>query len=149
MEKYVSEVKIIEAPQERVFNRLSNLENLGELFDPARLENLKKQYPEVPDIKLENFASTPDECSFTINLIGKVGVRIIEREPFKQVKLEGTQAIPFPFNIWLQLLPLDDFSCKMKITLHAELSVMIKMMVDKHLKEGINKLADGLTKIPF
>ena len=47
MEKYVSEVKIIEAPQERVFNRLSNLENLGELFDPARLENLKKQYPEL------------------------------------------------------------------------------------------------------
>jgi hypothetical protein len=26
---------------------------------------------------------------------------------------------------------------------------MIKMMINKHLKEGVNKVADALTKIPF
>ncbi|MFA6581921.1 MAG: SRPBCC family protein, partial [Paludibacter sp.] len=34
----------------------------------------------------------------------------------------------------------------MKLTLKAELPMMIKMMVDKKLKEGINKVADLLAK---
>jgi hypothetical protein len=47
------------------------------------------------------------------------------------------------------LLPVDGDNSKVKITLHAELNPMIKMMVDKHLKEGVNKIADAITKIPY
>jgi hypothetical protein len=36
-----------------------------------------------------------------------------------------------------------------RITLHAELNPMIKMLVDKHLKEGVDRIADALTKIPY
>ena len=148
-EKYVSEVKIISAPHVKVYERLSNLENLEVFFDPQRLEELKKKYPEAPDIKLDNFRATADECSFTISPVGKVGVQIVEREPSKQIKLMGSQTIPFKFICWIQLLPVDGDNSKIKITLHAELNPMIKMMVDKHLKEGINKIADAITKIPY
>lgn len=148
-EKYISEVKIISAPHVKVYERLSNLENLEVFFDPQRLEELKKKYPEVPDIKLDNFRATADECSFTISPVGKVGVQIVEREPSKQIKLTGSQTIPFQFTCWIQLLPVDGENSKIKITLHAELNPMIKMMVDKHLKEGVNKIADAITKIPY
>jgi len=148
-EKYISEVKVIEAPHHVVYNRLSDLENLVELFDPLRLNDLKKNFPNAPDIKLDNFRATSDECSFTISPIGKIGVRIIEREPSKLIKLSGSQTIPFQFTCWIQLLPTDETNCKVKITLHAELNTMIKMMVDKHLKEGVNRIADALTKIPY
>ncbi len=148
-EKYASEVKIISAPHVKVYERLSNLENLEVFFDPQRLEELKKKYPEVPDIKLDNFRATADECSFTISPVGKVGVQIVEREPSKQIKLTGSQTIPFKFTCWIQLLPIDGDNSKVRITLHAELNPMIKMMVDKHLKEGVNKIADAITKIPY
>lgn len=148
-EKYISEVKIILAPHVKVYERLSNLENLEEFFDPQRLEELKKKYPEVPDIKLDNFRATADECSFTISPVGKVGVQIVEREPSKHIKLTGSQTIPFKFTCWIQLLPVDVDNSKVKITLHAELNPMIKMMVDKHLKEGVNKIAEAITKIPY
>ena len=148
-EKYISEVKFIEASQERVYDRLSNLENLGEFFDPERVNELKKNYPDAPDFKLDNFRATADECSFTVSPVGKVGVQITEREPSKLIKLTGSQTIPFKFNCWIQLLPTGMTTCKVKITLHAELNPMIKMMVDKHLKEGVNRIAEAITRFPY
>ena len=149
IEKYVSEVKIIAAAHESVYNHLSNLTNLEPLFDPNRLTELKKQYPESPDIKLDNFRATADECSFSINPIGKIGVQIIEREPSKLIKLTGNQSIPFQVNCWIQLLPVDQNNCKVKITVHADLSPMIKILVGKHLKDGVNHIADALSKVHY
>jgi len=148
-EKYISEVKTISAPQEVVYTRLSNFKNLEPLFDPARMEEIKKKFPDAPDIKLENFEATTDECSFSVSPVGKVGVQIVEREPSNLIKLAGGKSVPFQFNCWIQLLPVDESSCKLKITLHAELNPMIKMLVNKHLKNGIDRIADALTKIPY
>ena len=148
-EKYISEIKIIPSSQEIVYNRLSNLENLEQLFDPKRIEELKKQIPNAPDIKLDDFRATADECSFSVSPLGTVGVQIIEREPSKLIKLTGSKSVPFQFNCWIQLIEIDETSCKVKITLHAELNPMIKMLVNKHLKEGVDRIADALTKIPY
>jgi len=149
IEKYESEVKIIASQQECVYNHLSNLKNLEPLFDPKRISELKKQYPNTPEIKLENFRATADECSFSISPVGNIGVQIIEREPSKLIKLTGSKSVPFQVNCWVQLLPVDEANCKVKITLHAELNPMIKMLVGKHLKEGVDHLALALTKIEY
>lgn len=148
-EKYISEIKIITSPQEAVYSRLSDMSNLEQLFDPTRMEKIKMQYPDVPDIKLDNFRATTDECSFSISPIGTIGVQIVEREPSKLIKLTGSKSVPFSFNCWIQLLPVDGANCKVKITLHAELNPMIKMLVHKHLKEGINRIAEAITRIPY
>ena len=148
-EKYISETKIIPALQETVYARLSNLNNFEQLFDPERIAEIKKQHPNAPDIKLDNFRATEDECSFSISPVGNIGVQIIERDPSKLIKLTGSQSVPFQFNCWVQLLPFDNSNCKVRITLHADLNPMIKMLVDKHLKEGVDRIADALTKIPY
>ena len=148
-EKYISEVKVISAPQEAVYNRLSNLKNLEQLFDPKKMEEIKKQYPDVPDIKLDNFQASEDECSFKVSPVGTVSVHIVEREPSKMIKLGGGKSVPFQFSCWIQLVVVDETSCKVKITLHAELNPMIKMLVNKHLKSGVDQIAEALTKIPY
>ena len=148
-EKYISEVKIITSPQEAVYDRLSNLKNLEQLFDPKKLEEIKKNYPDVPDIKLDNFQATADECSFSISPVGTIGVHIVEREPSKMIKLSGSKSVPFQFDCWIQLVKVDEASCKVKITIHAELNPMIKMLVHKHLKKGVDQIAEALTKIPY
>ena len=148
-EKYISEIKIITSPQEAVYDRLSNLNNLEQLFDPKKLEEIKKNYPDVPDIKLDNFQATADECSFSISPVGTIGVHIVEREPSKMIKLSGSKSVPFQFNCWIQLVKVDDASCKVKITIHAELNPMIKMLVHKHIKKGVDQIAEALTKIPY
>jgi len=148
-EKYNSEVKVISAPQEAVYNRLSNLKNLEQLFDPNKMEDIKKQYPDIPNIKLDNFQATEDECTFSASPFGTVGVHIVEREPSKLIKLAGSKSVPFQFGCWIQLVAIDETHCKVKITLHAELNPMIKMLVSKHLKKGVDQIAEALTKIPY
>lgn len=149
LEKYVSEIKTIDYPQENVYNRLSNLKNLEQFFDPEKLKQVREKMPNAPDVSIEDFRATEDDCSFRISPLGTVGVRVVERKPFKTVKLEGNEAIPFSVLLWIQLMPVDEQSCKLRLTLHAELSPMIKMMVNKYLEEGINKIADALTRVPF
>ena len=148
-EKYISEVKVISASQEAVYDRLSNLKNLEQLFDPKKMEEIKKQYPDIPDIKLDNFQATADECSFSVSPVGTVGVQIVEREPSRMIKLAGSKSVPFQFSCWIQLVTVDEMSCKAKITLHAELNPMFKMLVNKYLKKGVDQIADALTKIPY
>jgi len=148
-EKYISEVKIISFPVEKVYDRLSNLKNIEKLFNTEKLKEVKDKIPNAPDLKFDSFQATEDECSFKIKPIGKVGLKIVEREPNKLVKIKGSEGIPFEFNCWLQLLHVDDDSCKIRLTIHADMNPMIKMMVNKHLAEGVNKIADALTKIDF
>lgn len=148
-EKYISEVKIIDFSADKVYNRLSNLKNIETLFNPEKIREAKDKIPNAPDINFDNFQATEDECSFNIKPIGKVGFSIVERELNKLVKLQGNKGLPFDFNCWLQLLTVNEESCKVRLTLHAELNPMIKMMVNKHLEEGVNRIADALTKIDF
>ena len=37
----------------------------------------------------------------------------------------------------------------MRLTLHAEMSMMIKMMAGKKLDEGVNRMADMLAQLPY
>lgn len=148
-EKYISEVKVINYPLEKVYDHLSNLINIEKLFDQEKVREVNNQLKDAPDIRFDNFQATEDECSFNIKPIGKVGLRIVEREPNKLVKFKGNETVPFNFNCWLQFLPFNEESCKVKLTFHAELNLMIKMMVNKHLEEGVNRIADALTKISF
>lgn len=148
-EQYKSEIKTINYPQEVVFKQLSNLKRLEKFINADKIENARQQVPDAPNFKIEDFEATEDECSFKVDMYGRTGIKIIEREPYKTIKLTGNGSAPFNFFFWIQLLPFGEGTCKMRLTAHAELSPMIKMMVNKHLKEGINKLADAIAAMPF
>jgi len=76
---------------------------------------------------------------------GKMGFKITNREPFKTIKLESEKA-PVNLSVWIQLIQRAENDTQMKLTLKADLPTMIKMMIDKKLKEGINLIADVLAK---
>ena len=148
-EKYVSEPREINFSQEMVFSKLSNLKNLEQFVTTEKLEELKNKGVDTKGFNLEDFSATEDRCSFKINPVGLVGIEIIEREPFKSIKFQGEKSVPFPVTFWVQLAPMDENSCKIKLTLHAELNMMIKMMVGGYLEKGIEKLAEMLTTVDY
>jgi len=144
--KYVSEVKMIEHNQQVVFEYLSNFENLGTYLNSGLLETITEK---IPQIKITDFESDRDSCKFKITGFGLAEIKIVNREPFKTIKVESSGGLPLSFTFWIQLLPEDAFKTKMRLTLHAELSMMIKMVVGNKLEEGINQLADTLSKLPY
>jgi uncharacterized protein YqkB len=119
-----------------VFDKLSDLNNIESVRD------------KLPQDKIKDLVFDNDSLSLSVSPVGTISLRIIERESPKCIKFE-TEKSPIPFNMWIQLLPVDDTSCKMKLTIKAELNPFIKGMVSGPLQEGIEKVADALAKVKY
>lgn len=156
LQKFESEVKIVPYSQGCVYEKISDLSHLAiikERIDDPEVRD--KVGGKVEPEKLEQIAEkiremTFDTDSVTVNVspLGEVSLRIINREEPKCVKFETANS-PLPLNLWIQLVPATADTCKMKLTVQAELNPFIKMMVSKPLKEGVERLADILAAIPY
>jgi carbon monoxide dehydrogenase subunit G len=144
--KYVSDVKTINNNNEVVYNFLSDFNNLSVFFNEFTLAQISQQ---IPKANIENFESDTESCRFTISSVGEAGLRIIEREFPKTIKIAGEGKIPFELFLWIQILPVTPYQSKIRLTLHANMNMMMKMVAGKKMKEGINKLADALTMLPY
>jgi hypothetical protein len=74
--------------------------------------------------------------------------KIIDREPPKTIKFTAEKS-PLPLFLWIQLLPVDEYTTKTRITIKAEINAFLKPMVSKPLQEAIDRMADVLTVIPY
>ena len=144
--KYVSNVKIVNNKQEIIFNFLSNFENLSKYVNESLLSKLTEH---IPQIQISNFESDTDSCRFQIAGMGLAEIRVIDREPFKTIKIKSSGGLPVGIVFWIQLLPVAAYETKLRLTLDADMSMMIKMLVNNKLEEGINRLADMLAALPY
>lgn len=136
MMKFESRVKVIPASQSAVYGKLSDLSNL---------EKIKSRLPED---KVKNLEFTADTLSAEISPVGTVTLEIVEREPEKCIKF-GTTTSPLPFNLWIQIVSTGEAECKIKLTIGMELNPFMKVMVQKPLQEGLEKIADMLALIQY
>ena len=134
--KFESSVKFVPYSQQAVYDNISDLRNLEKVRD------------RVPEDKVNDFSFDQDTVSLNVAPVGELKLRICEREEPKCVKFETVQS-PVPFNVWVQVLPVDDNNAKMKVTVKAELNPFVKGMVSKPLEAGIEKIADALQKIQY
>ncbi|MFW5756456.1 MAG: hypothetical protein ACOCWK_07615 [Tangfeifania sp.] len=146
MEKYISDVKLIDHNQQIVFEHLANFENLAEYLNSGLIEKITKQ---VPQVKITDFKSDRDSCKFNITGMGVAKIQIVNREPFKTIKVESSGGLPLNFTFWVQLLPVTPQQTKMRLTLHADMNMMIKMMAGNRLQDGVNQLAETLSNLPY
>ena len=139
--QFESNVKHVPYSQERVYNKLSDLNNLEGVRE--RLDMVKDKL----DGKLEDMSFDRDSITLKVQGIS-LTLRIIEREPLKCIKFEGDKS-PIPLNLWIQILPVTQEEAKMKVTIRAEVNMFMKAMVSKPLQEGVEKLADRLAMLPY
>ena len=132
MAQFESGVKYVPYSQEQVFNKLSDLSNLESVRD------------KLAD-KVQGMEFDSDSLSFTVQGIS-ITLRIIEREPYKCVKFESEKS-PVPMNLWIQILPVEAGGGK--VTIRAEVNMFMKAMVAKPLQDGVDKLAEMLSMIPY
>lgn len=154
--QFVSNVKQIPFSQSCVYAKLSDLNNLAvirEKFDDPTVRGALGN--QVPADKLEQLSQRIKEMTFDVDSVtcnvsplGEVSLRIIDRDVPNCIKFETVNS-PIPLNLWIQLLPVTETTCKMKLTVGADLNPFISGMVSKPLQEGVEKLADMLTLIPY
>ena len=129
-------MKQIPYSQQAVYRNISDFRNLEKVRD------------RVPEDKVSDFSFDEDTVSLNVPPVGELKLRVIEREEPKCVKFETAQS-PVPFNVWIQVLPVTEDSCKMKVTVKAELNPFIKGMVSGPLQDGVEKIADALAQVHY
>ena len=136
MTSFESKVKVVPYPQEAVYRNISDLSNLERIRD------------RIPGDKIQDFSFDTDNVTINVPPVGTVSMRIVEREEPKCVKFEAVQS-PMPFNLWIQMLPIDANTSKMKVTVKADIPLMLKGLVTGPLQDGVDKVADALALIPY
>ena len=134
--KFESSVKLVPYSQQAVYDNISDLRNLEKVRD------------RIPEDKVNDFSFDEDTVSLNVAPVGELKLRICEREEPKCVKFETVES-PVPFNVWVQVLPVDESNAKMKVTVKAELNPFIKSMVEKPLQDGVEKIAEALAQVHY
>ena len=155
MAKYVSDVKQVAYPQENVYNKLSNLNNFGDIKEKVNNPSYEERFNGIPadklgDVKkyIQSMEFTADEVSMEVPGFGKLSMKIVEREPNKCVKYESVNS-PVGFRLWVQMLPVTDITSKIRVTLDADINFFIKQMLGSKLEKGVEKIADMLAIMPY
>ena len=136
MSQYESSVKNIPFPQARVYAKLEDLNNLETLKD------------KLPEDKVKDLTYSRDEATVNVPPMGNVTIRVVEREEPKCIKLEAVGS-PIPVNMWIQIIPDGEEASKMRVVAKAEVNFMLRAMIDKPLKNGIEKIAEALSLISY
>lgn len=128
MEKYESKQQQIHHPAALIYPIISRLDFLT---------------PAMKD-KVEEWKATPDSCSFKVKGI-KMCLRIAERVENKHVKIVADEGgVPIDFTFWIQLHQVEERDTRVRMVLHAELNMMMRMMIGGKIQSGLDQAVEGL-----
>lgn len=137
MKTYESRQKQLLRNQEDVYAQLSDLRNM---------ERYLNAIPENDKLKIENLVINQDTISFSVSPIGQVVLKIVDAEAPKVIKF-GAENFPIPFNFWIQLVGVAPMDTRMKLTLKADIPMILKPMIGNKLELGIEQIADVIAHV--
>ena len=136
MTSFESKEKQIAYPQESVYRVISDLNNLERIRD------------RIPSDKIQDFSYDSDSVTVNVPLVGTVSMRVVERTEPECVKFESVQS-PMSFNLWVQVMPDNDNTSKVKVSVKADIPFLLSGLVSGPLQEGVDKVAEALTMIQY
>ncbi len=127
MEKYESKQQQIRRTAEQIYSALSSFNNFTPMIQG----------------RVEEWNADDDVCSFKVKGM-PVRLRMVEREPNKTIKIQGDDGTPIDFTFWLQLKEVAPYDTRMRIVVHAELNMMMRMMIGKKLQGAVDQMAEAI-----
>ncbi|MBE2247507.1 MAG: hypothetical protein IAE67_09640 [Candidatus Competibacteraceae bacterium] len=121
------EKREINASQEVVFSYLSDFNNYKEL---------------MPD-SVSDWQSTTDHCSFKIQGLARITMRVSERIPQSSIFIKSEGEGPFDFTLTMHIDPHDSSSFA-RMIFEAEINMFMRMMVEKPLGSFFGYLSKQL-----
>ena len=129
MQEYISKQQQIFRPAAQIFPLISNFSLLTHA---------------VAD-KVEDWQADEERCSFKFKGF-TVALRFDEKVENKHVKItaDNENGVPVDFSFWLQLHEVADNDTRIRLVLHAELNMVMRMMIGGKIKDGLDKAVEGL-----
>ncbi len=126
MQEYISKQVQLLRPANVIYEAISRFDRLT---------------PAVAD-RVEEWQATEESCSFKVKGF-TVRLRMAERVEPKHVKITGA-GVPMDFAFWVQLHPVSECDTRLRLVLHAELNMMMRMMIGSKLQQALDQIADGI-----
>lgn len=130
MQEYISKQHQILRPAEQIYAVISRFDNLT---------------PALAD-RVEEWQATEERCSFKAKGF-TVKLRMEERIAPKHVKIVGDEGgVPMDFAFWIQLHKVSDTDTRLRVVLHIDLNMMMRMMIGSKIQGAIDQIAEALAK---
>lgn len=129
--KIESEVVEVNNSAENIYNYLSDFRNFEKLMPP----------------QVTNWKATEDECSFTLNGMATIGMKIVDKTPFQKITINSNGKVPFEFQLFVLVTEKSANNCVGQLVFESDLNPMLKMMVVKPLGNFFNLLAQRMKDI--
>ena len=130
MQEYTSRQQQIRRSAQQIYDVVSRFDNLT---------------PALAD-RVEEWQADEDTCSFKAKGF-TVKLRIAEKEAPKTIKIVGGDGgVPMDFAFWIQLHKVSDTDTRMRLVLHAELNMMMRMMIGGKLQKALDQIAEAMAK---
>lgn len=144
MATYKSDEVTLNAPAERVYAKLSNLEGLSELLKNAPVD----QIPEDKRGMLDQIKVTADTISFPAGPMGALTMRKARCVEPTLIRLEG-EGTPVAMALNLKITPMGDSMCGAQVEIDIQIPMMLKPMISGPLTKMTKEFANLLRAIPF
>ncbi len=134
MTKFESRIGKLNTSGEKAFGFLSDFRNFSRF---------------IPADKINDWEASTEQCKFTVEGVGKVGLKIIEKEPNKLVKITGDSTAGLEFFFWIQIKEVGEKDTRVKLTIKADLNPVMKLVATKPLKSFVNLMVDKIEEYSF
>jgi hypothetical protein len=132
--KIESKKAIVNTSAEKAFNFISDFNNFKNL---------------LPNDKISDYQSTSDSCSFNINGMANISMRIKSRVPNSKLEVVSEGKNPFNFLLTILLDEKTENTCEAVIIFDADVNPFVKMMIETPLTNFFNMLSEKLPQMKF
>lgn len=116
----------------------------------AFLTDLRNLEPYIPRDKVEEWHATEDECTIALPQVGRLTLRITEKEPFRLIRVEPVSGnAPFSFRFYIQIKEAGPLDTRIMLTLRAEMNRMMGSLFQGPVKKGLDQVVDTLSAMDF
>ncbi len=130
MQEYISKQHQILRSAEQIYAVISRFDNLT---------------PALAD-RVEEWQADEEHCSFKAKGF-TVKLRMEERIAPKHVKIVGDEGgVPMDFAFWIQLHKVSDTDTRLRVVLHIDLNMMMRMMIGSKLQGAVDQIAEGIAR---
>lgn len=139
-----SEKTPIAASAEKVFDKLSNLDNLKPLLQQVPVD-------QIPEDKRDMFSRleiTSDSIRIPAGPVGEITLMITDLMPYSLIQLTG-EGSPIPLSMQLEIEATGKDSCVVQVGISIEVPIMLKPMISGPVRKIVDQFAQVLKAIPF
>ena len=131
MATFESKKVIVNAPCEKVYDFMADFNNFEKLL-PSQVSQ---------------WEATTDSCSFKIEGIGNLAMRIASKTPHRQINIVSEGNNPVNFMLDCYFYNHDQENCEIEFILDAELTSFMKMVASSPLQNFVDMLADKIKEL--